>query len=296
MTEQTDLENLKQLQEAGKIDKNLNISKIADRLPEWRESSDAKDKQKLAKYGNGKDLDILVRDKNTDVRKEVARRGRDKDLDILTHDPDEVVRWIATNVTKDKDLENLEKMQKAGEIGQDVNLEEIIDKLPKWRKSNKQKDRLQLAIYGRDHDLDKLVRNIADDHTRKKDLENLKKLQKAGKIDKDDDLNKIANKLPKWRESNKEIDKVKLTRYGRDQDLDRLVHDKFRSVRQSVADRGRDQDLDLLVNDEDWAVRWEVANQGRKQDIDKLVSDSDDEVWRAAMQHLSDYILVNDKD
>ena len=230
------------------------------------------------------------------MRKEVARRGRDKDLDILTHDPDEVIRWIATNVTKDKDLENLEKMQKAGEIGQDVNLEEIIDKLPKWRKSNKQKDRLQLAIYGRDHDLDKLVRNIADDHTRKKDLENLKKLQKAGKIDKDDDLNKIANKLPKWRESNKEIDKVKLARYGRDQDLDRLVHDKFRSVRQSVADRGRDQDLDLLVNDEDWAVRWEVANQGRKQDIDKLVSDSDDEVWRAAMQHLSDYILVNDKD
>lgn len=128
------------------------------------------------------------------------------------------------------------------------------------------------------------------------DLENLKNLQEANKIGKYEDLKEIANLLPKWRKSDKELDKAKLARYGRDSDLDRLVHDEFRSVRQSVADRGRDQDLDILVNDENWAVRWEVAGQGRKQDIDKLVNDSDDEVWRAAMQRQSDYVIIVNND
>ena len=44
------------------------------------------------------------------------------------------------------DIENLEKI-----------MLKIADELPKWRKSDKKEDKLLLAKYGRDKDLDKLI-------------------------------------------------------------------------------------------------------------------------------------------
>lgn len=131
---------------------------------------------------------------------------------------------------------------------------------------------------------------------RELDLENLKRPQETNKIGKDEDLEEIANLLPKWRKSNEELDKAKLARYGRDCGLDRLVYDEFRFVRQSVADRGRDKDLDILVNDKDWDVRWKVASQGRKQDVYKLGDDSDDRVWPEVMPRQSNYIIITNND
>lgn len=95
MTNELDLENLKNLQEHGKIKARENLEEIADQLPAWRKSEAAYDREKLAKYGRNEDLDRLVNDPDWNVWQEVARRGRDKDLDILVKNADENVRKTA---------------------------------------------------------------------------------------------------------------------------------------------------------------------------------------------------------
>lgn len=101
MTNELDLENLKNLQEHGKIKARENLEEIADQLPAWRKSEAAYDREKLAKYGRNEDLNRLVNDPDWNVRQEVARRGRDKDLDKLVNDPDpdvrEQVAWAGRN-------------------------------------------------------------------------------------------------------------------------------------------------------------------------------------------------------
>ena len=147
---------------------------------------------------------------------------------------------------------------------------------------------------------------------RELDLENLKQLQKAGKIDKDEDLEKIADRLPEWRTWPLVDAKVKLARYGRDSDLDKLmqkidnenhrvraavanrgrghdldklVNDPDQYVREAVARQGRNKDLDILVNDPAWSVRYKVADQGRDQDLDILVNDP---AWPVLKKILND--------
>lgn len=110
---------------------------------------------------------------------------------------------------------------------------------------------------------------------RQLDLENLKALQEEGKIKEGVDLEKIADQLPAWRESNLNFDRIHLAEYGRDQDLDKLVNDPDEDVRAAVTWRGRDKDLDILANDKDEWVRESVAYQGRDKDLDRLVSDKD---------------------
>lgn len=73
-----DLENLKQLQEDGKIEQGVNIEHVADQLPVWRESDYWKDKVLLARYGRGSDLDKLAVDPDWNTRAAVAKRGRPK--------------------------------------------------------------------------------------------------------------------------------------------------------------------------------------------------------------------------
>ncbi len=74
-----DMENLRGLQEGGKIEKDKDLEKIADQLPEWRESDKEEDKAKLAKYGRKYDLDKLAKDKHIlERRRETARRGMER--------------------------------------------------------------------------------------------------------------------------------------------------------------------------------------------------------------------------
>lgn len=65
------------------------------------------------------------------------------------------------------------------------------------------------------------------------------------------------------------IKKRKLAKYDRDHDLDKLVKDKFPSVRAAVAKRGRDQDLDKLDHDKDWRVR-NVVNTEKEDEGPEL--------------------------
>lgn len=117
---------------------------------------------------------------------------------------------------------------------------------------------------------------------RQLDLENLKKMQKAGEIGQDVNLEEIANNLPKWRISDKWYDKLFLADYGQDEDLDILVYDQNVYVRAAVARRGRDCDLDKLVSDPDKHVRYHVAYRGRNKDLRILMGDPDDEVRHMA--------------
>ena len=419
-----DLENLKQMQEQGKIEKDKDLEKIADQLPEWRESEETQDKVQLAKYGRDsdldklekdpefwgqyyqqnedgankegwkirvavanrgrdKDLDGLAFDDDPDVRAAVARQGRDKDLDLLVSDENPVVlrgvvdagrdqdleylsymrakddsewevREFAKEKMREKDLANLQEMQEDGKIEQGVDLEAVADKMPQWRNSNSWFDRQQLASVGRDYDLDKLVKDpdwqvrhmvalrgrdqdldkliddpelgvragvakagrdkdldrlVSDESkgvraevakhgrdkdldklvndpdefvrataNRERDLENLKSLQARGKLEKGADLEKIADQLPAWRESDETSDKIDLAKYGRDSDLDKLVSDEDWSVRAAVARQGRDQDLDQLIGDKDEDVRAAVAEAGRDKDLDKLRIDDSEKV------------------
>lgn len=97
--------------------------------------------------------------------------------------------------------------------------------------------------------------NEIDKIQHKFDLENLKKMQKAGEIGQDVNLEEIASILPKWRMSDKWYDKLFLANYGLDSDLDILVYSQNEYVRAAVARRGRPQDLNILVNDPDEGVR-----------------------------------------
>ena len=239
-----DLENLKKIQKEGKITQtNLkaagckDLDDLATKLSDWRKSSKADDRMMVAMYGRDYDLDKLRGDENWIVRKSVADRGRDQDLDKLARDPDEYVRAEVALQGRDQDLDTL-----VNDPDEEV--------------------RAAVASRGRDQDLDKLandpvkdVRKIVARVNRQKDLENLKKMQKEGKISKDLNISKLADKLPQWRESSEPEDKRKLAKYGRDRDLDKLVKDKYPSVRAAVAKRGREQDLDKLRSDKNWKVR-----------------------------------------
>ena len=156
-------------------------------------------------------LDKLVHDPNALVRKEVAHYAIKKHLDILVNDPSEDVRvTVARWGHRPKDLNKLVK-----------------DPSPLVRK--------EVALCGRDRNLAKLVddpdndvRKAAVEKVREKDLNDLQKMQKEGKISQKANLEIIADLLPEWRKSNKPNEKALLVRYGRDYDLAELT--KARSI------------------------------------------------------------------
>lgn len=233
----------------------------------------------VVSQGRDKDLDKLVNDPDEGVRVGVAFRGRDTDLDKLVHDSNLHVTQVARTQIRNRDLENLRHLQEEGKIKEGADLGKIADQLPGWRESNKRGDKLQLAKYGRDSDLDKLgrgesylVRKTVALRGRDKDLDKLV-----------DDPNWEVRSAVASQGRDKDLDKLvsdpdynvrsSVASQGRDKDLDILVSDKNRLVRSEVARQGRDEDLDKLVNDENAAVRMEVAKQKRDKDLDKLVSD-----------------------
>ena len=186
-----DLENLKQLQEDGKIDEGVNIKHVADQLPAWRESDETSDKELLAKYGRDSDLDKLVNDDDINVVIAVADRGRDKDLDKLAGYEDEEVRAVVAEQGRDKDLDRLVDdtstyvRERVATVGRDKDLDVLVD-------DPELGVRYYVAKQGRDKDLDKLVNDEEEDVRaavaemgRDKDL---------GKLvnDKDPDVRKAA--------------------------------------------------------------------------------------------------------
>lgn len=236
-------------------------------------------KAAVVSQGRDKDLDKLVNDPDEGVRAGVAFRGRDKDLDKLVHDSNLHVTQVARTQIRNRDLENLRQLQATGKIGKDTDISHVADQLPGWRESNKRGDKIQLAKYGRDKDLDKLgsvesylVRKTVALRGRDKDLDKLVddpdwEVRKAvASQGRDKDLDKLVSD-PDYNV------RSSVASQGRDKDLDILVSDKNRLVRSEVARQGRDEDLDKLVNDENAAVRMEVAKQKRDKDLDKLVSD-----------------------
>lgn len=166
-----------------------------------------------------------------------------------------------------------------------------------------------------------------------KDMENLRQLQKTGyfkklndrlradnntvvvstlapkfHFDTEEDLEKIAKKLPEWRKDVDvmEIDdnverwqawnelvsnKEDLATFGRDSDLDKLMADGWGNKSETVGDvialRGRDKDLDELVNSTKAEVRAAVALNGRDKDLKKLINDPDETVRRVAVAYIS---------
>ena len=238
-------------------------------------------KAAVVSQGRDKDLDKLVNDPDEGVRAGVAFRGRDKDLDKLVHDSNLHVTQVARTQIRNRDLENLRHLQATGKIGKDTDISCVADQLPVWRESDKGEDKEQLAYYGRDKDLDKLVGD-SDEFVRN---------VVAGR-GRDKDLDKLVN------DSDWQV-RITVASHGRDKDLDKLVKDPEEKVRMEVADQGRDKDLDILANDKNEYVRRDVAWQGRDKDLDKLVSDKSWEVRIAVAKVGRDKDLdklVNDKD
>lgn len=273
-----DLENLRQLQATGKIEKDTDISRVADQLPVWRESDKGEDKEQLACYGRDKDLDKLVNDSDEFVRNVVAGRGRDKDLDKLVNDSDWQVRMTVASHGRDKDLDRLVKdpeekvRMEVADQGRDKDLDILANDKNEYV-------RRDVAWQGRDKDLDKLVSD-----------KSWEVRIAVAKVGRDKDLDKLV--------SDKDEDvRAAVARQGRDKDLDKLVSDKDEVVRSFVALQGRDKDLDKLVNDKSADVRESVAQFGRDKDLDKLVNDPDYRV-REAVAEYSEYRadLAKDQD
>ena len=188
-----DLENLKQLQEDGKIDEGVNIEHVADQLPSWRESDETSGKELLAKYGRDSDLDKLVNDDDINVVIAVADRGREKDLDKLVSYEDEEVRAVVAEQGRDKDLDRLVDdssiyvRERVATVGRDKDLDRLV-------KDPELGVRYYVAKQGRDKDLDILVNDEEEDvraavavHGRSQDLDKLVS-------DKDPDVRKTVEK------------------------------------------------------------------------------------------------------
>ncbi|MDA3768155.1 hypothetical protein PF586_06750 [Lactobacillus delbrueckii] len=202
-----DLENLKSLQEDGKITEGVNIEHVADQLPVWRESDETSDKELLAKYGRGSDLDKLVNDDDINVVIAVANRGRDRDLDKLVGYEDEEVRAVVAEQGRDKDLDRLVDdtstyvRERVATVGRDKDLDQLVD-------DPELGVRYYVAKQGRDKDLDILVNDEEEDVRaavaemgRDKDL---------GKLvnDKDPDVRKAAeDALEKNRGKSSDLEK-----------------------------------------------------------------------------------------
>lgn len=90
--------------------KDLAVAVISEMLPVWRISDETDDLINLARFGNDKDLDNLMYNKQRwgwRVREAVALRGRDEDLEILVGDPEPEVRAAVARVGRDCDLDRL---------------------------------------------------------------------------------------------------------------------------------------------------------------------------------------------
>lgn len=90
--------------------KELAVAVISEMLPTWRVSDETSDLINLARFGNDKDLDWLMYNKQRwgwRVREAVALRGRDEDLEILVADPEPEVRAAVARVGRDCDLDRL---------------------------------------------------------------------------------------------------------------------------------------------------------------------------------------------
>lgn len=90
--------------------KELAVAVISEMLPMWRVSDGTSDLINLARFGNDKDLDQLMYNKQRwgwRVREAVALRGRDGDLEILVADPEPEVRAAVARVGRDCDLDRL---------------------------------------------------------------------------------------------------------------------------------------------------------------------------------------------
>lgn len=125
-----------------------------------------------------------------------------------------------------------------------------------------------------------------------KDLENLRKLEKMGKITQADldyanaqGLEELALRVSHWRHSQRYQDQVDFAYFALDEELDQLVKDEDVGVRMGVAWRGRDKDLDKLVFDSSPDVRKVVAEQERPQDLDILMHDLDSDVRRTVAKN-----------
>lgn len=202
-----DLENLKQLQEDGKIDEGINIKHVADQLPVWRESDETSDKELLAKYGRGSDLDQLVNDDDINVVIAVADRGRDKNLDKLVGYEDEEVRAVVAEQGRDKDLDRLVDdtstyvRERVATVGRDKDLDILVD-------DPELGVRYYVAKQGRDKDLDVLV-NDPDEDVRVAVAE-MGRDKDLGKLvnDKDPDVRKAAeDALEKNRGKSSDLEK-----------------------------------------------------------------------------------------
>lgn len=125
-----------------------------------------------------------------------------------------------------------------------------------------------------------------------KDLENLRKLEKMGKITQADldyanaqGLEELALRVSHWRHSQRYQDQVDFAYFALDEELDQLVKDEDVGVRMGVAWRGRDKDLDKLVFDSSPDVRKVVAEQERSRDLDILMHDLDSDVRRTVAKN-----------
>lgn len=90
--------------------KELAVAVISEMLPVWRVSDETDDLINLARFGNDKDLDRLMYNKQRwgwRVREAVALRGRPEDLEILVADPEPEVRAAVARVGRDCDLDRL---------------------------------------------------------------------------------------------------------------------------------------------------------------------------------------------
>ena len=243
-------ESTKEFCERIKDMKENNNKKCDNNKNNYIKNLDLEEKIELIDSENINDeiLDILVKDKDWNIRVAVAYKGRDKYLDILINDEDEYVRKAVAAYGRDKDLdvlvndEDWHVRRTVAEHGRDKDLDILAN-------DKNQYVRAAVARCGRYKDLDILV-NDEDYWVR----------YAVAEHGRDKDLDILVN------DKNQYV-RAAVAKCSRDKDLNILLKDKDWHVRAAVAECGRNKDLNILINDKNNYVRnIVVLNENFKYD------------------------------
>ena len=245
-----------------------------------------------------KSVDAMIEkseyEKDMENLKHLQKTGYFKKLEDKLRDDNvrySAVAVVASTLAPKFDFDTEEDLEKIAKKlpewrRNNVDVMKIDDKVERWQAWNElESDKEDLATYGRDSDLDKLM---ADDWgNRSAAVGDVIALR-----GRDKDLDKLVN-------STEPEVRAAVALNGRDKDLDKLINDPDHSVRSAVALHGREEDLGKLVGDKDWHVRETVAQVGRDEDLDKLVKDKFPSVRAAVAKRGRDQDLgklASDKD
>lgn len=273
-------------------------------LAKYLKSQNPYNRSIAARYGYDEDLDILVHDKDWNVREEVAKRNRKKDRAILLKDSDPVVLSTLASKLPKKDIPKIQHNDDPSIL---VNIIKYADKKyldeliktfvvdkPKYLRNNTLLT--EFAMRGFPEHLN-IIRDTDDPttviavlkHKRPEDFSYY--YEKASKNPQNYEwlLGILAGYaegeyLEKLRIMQSKFVDIALAKRRITEDLNRLVLSDDEKVLLATASAGREEDMDILLNSKYPSVRKTVLSFGQHKAVKRSLKDKDASIRAFARQ------------